>query len=127
MMVLAYLLQTSLTWRQATVRLKMVMPNEGAAKDARANVGPVVKRLRTGAELEVIVAEGREFAQILRDSSSDADLVLLGMRAPEPGVDYSAYLERMDQLAQGLPSTAFVLAAEEIAFREILERKAEDG
>jgi hypothetical protein len=127
MMILAYLLQTSLSWRQASVRLKMVMPNENARDDAMANIGPVVERLRTGAELEVIVSEGREFSQILRDSSSDADLVLLGMRAPEEGADYGEYLEGLDHLTEGLPTTVFVLAAEEIAFREILERKAEDA
>lgn len=118
MMILAYLVQTDLSWPEAQVHLKMVVPNETAARRARANLRPTIAQLRTGAELDVIVGNGRPFEEILRATSKDADLVFLGMAAPDG--DFTAYYEKLRARTKGLPSTVFVLAAEEIAFREVL-------
>ena len=49
-----------------------------------------------------------------------ADLVFLGMREPEPDSDYQPYYERMRALAEEMPTTAFVLAAEDVPFGEVL-------
>ncbi len=120
MMILAYLLQTSLRWRNAEVWLRMVVPTDAAAEDAHANISRLVEETRTGASVDVVVANGRPFDEILRENSRDADLVLLGMAAPENEDDFVAYYERLRIRARGLPSTVFVLAAEGIAFREVL-------
>ena len=120
MMILAYLLKTSLAWRGVEVWLRMVVPTAAAAKGAHANVSRLIEETRTGASLDVIVANGRPFDEILRETSHDADLVLLGMAAPENEADFVAYYEQLRTRARGLPSTVFVLAAEEIAFREVL-------
>ncbi|MFB3132325.1 MAG: Na-K-Cl cotransporter, partial [Rhodothermales bacterium] len=68
MMILAYLLQTSLSWRGVAVWLRMVVPTESAAEGARANVSRIIDETRTGASLDVIVANGRSFDQILRET-----------------------------------------------------------
>ncbi|MCH8961965.1 MAG: Na-K-Cl cotransporter [Bacteroidetes bacterium] len=121
MMILAYLLQTSLSWRGVEVWLRMVVPTEAAAEGARTNVSRIIDETRTGASLDVIVADGRPFDQILRETSHDADLVLLGMAEPSGDTaDFVAYYEQLRTRTRGLPSTVFVLAAEEIAFREVL-------
>ncbi|MFQ5572472.1 MAG: Na-K-Cl cotransporter, partial [Rhodothermales bacterium] len=118
MMILAYLLQSSLAWRGVEVRLCMVVPSETAAQDAQANLSSIVHHIRTDFIPEVLVARGRPFDEILRETSKDADLVLMGMA--EPNDDFEAYYEQLRERTQGLPSTVFVLAAEEIAFREVL-------
>jgi len=118
MMILAYLLKTSISWRNATVRLWMVVPTESAAKDARANLNEIVERIRTGAVPRVVIANGRSFDSILHESSRDADLVFLGMA--EPDGNFVSYYEQLRKRTEGLPSTIFVLAAEEVAFREVL-------
>ena len=120
MMILAYLLQTSVAWRGVDVWLRMVVPNEAAAEGAHANVSQLIEETRTGASLDVIVADGRSFDDILRETSHDADLVLLGMAPPIDKGDFVLYYESLRTRAAGLPSTVFVLAAEEIAFREVL-------
>jgi len=121
MMILAYLLQTSLSWRGVAVWLRMVVPTESAAEGVRANITRIIDATRTGASLDVIVANGRSFDQILRETSHDADLVLLGMAEPSGDTDdFVAYYEQLRARTHGLPSTVFVLAAEEIAFREVL-------
>jgi len=121
MLILAYLLQSSHRWQGARVRLKMVVPTEEAARDARKNLGVMAERTRTGAEPHVLVSNGKPFFEILEESSSDADLVFMGMARPGKG-DFENYYAELRDRTDGLPSTVFVLAAEEIAFREVLLR-----
>jgi len=62
--------------------------------------------------------------EILHESSADADMIFMGMR--QPGEDYVEYLERLTHLAEGMPTTAFVLASEDLPFAEIV-LKPEDS
>ncbi|MGD8321996.1 MAG: amino acid permease, partial [Gemmatimonadota bacterium] len=121
LMILGYLLRTSLGWQGADVRLKMVVPSESAAEDARRNLERVLEQTRTGLVPHVLVAGGRHFDEILRSSSKDADLILMGMAAPED-LDFTDYYVELQQRTAGLPCTVFVLAAEDVAFREVLFR-----
>jgi len=118
MMILAYLLKTSLAWRNSEVVVKMVVPTEAAVNGTRNNLTTLVEDLRTGATTEVIVADGRPFVDILRNSSNDADLIFMGLANPEE--NFVSYYENLQRMIEGLPSTIFVLASEELAFEEIL-------
>lgn len=118
LMIISYLLRSSRSWYDAQVTLKMVVPDEKAAEDARENLSGVIKKLRTGARLEVIISDNRAFHEILRESSSDADLICLGMAIPDE--NFEAYYSRMQQRLKGLPTSILVLAAEEISFGEVL-------
>ena len=121
MVILAYLLSTSLHWRGSEIVLKVVVPNASAAESTRAGLLPIIARTRTGARLDVIVSHGRPFDTILRETSTDADLVFLGLAAPD-GDDaaFERYFEQLHERTAGLPSTVFVLASEEIAFGQVL-------
>jgi hypothetical protein len=121
MLILAYLLQSGLKWQGATVRLKMVVPDDEAAVEAMKNLQSMAARTRTGAEPYVLAANGRPFFEILHESSKDADLVFMGIASPGPG-EFEGYYSQLNERTEGLPSTIFVLAAEEIAFREVLLR-----
>jgi len=120
MMTLAYLLKTSLRWRDAELRVKIAVPDESAAQDAEANLSRLMAGFRTGAITEVLVLRGRPFETVLRESSQGADLVLMGMRNPDETEDYASYYWQLNERTEGLPTTAFVLAAEELEFGEIL-------
>jgi hypothetical protein len=124
MVTFAYLLQNSLPWKEAAVRLKMMVPDEEAAEGAEANLRSIVHDLRMQVTLEVLVAEGRGFDEVLQSSSQGADLVLMGMRRPQPDEDYARYYEGFQRRIEGLPTTAFVLAAEAVAFGELLGEEA---
>jgi amino acid transporter len=121
MLILAYLLHSSLPWQNACVRLKMVVPTEEAARDARRNLAVMAERTRTGAEPHVLVSNGKPFFSMLEESSRDADLVFMGLARPREG-GFEAYYSDLRERTDRLPSTVFVLAAEEIAFREVLLR-----
>lgn len=118
LMILAYLLRSSRSWYDANISLKMLVQDEKAAKDAERNLSSMVKKLRTGARLEVIVSEGRSFDEVLHESSANADLICLGMATP--GKNFEEYYRKMQQRLHNLPTTLFVLAAEEISFGEVL-------
>ncbi len=118
MMILAYLLQSSLRWRHVEVRVKMMVATEDAAREALANLQELVEEMRTGGIPEVIISHGRPFDEVLRESSRDADLVLLGLA--EPGEAFEDYLQRVRERTRGMPPTLHVLAAEEIGYGEVL-------
>ena len=122
LMILAYLLRTSLPWRGARVRLKMVAETPVAAAAARGNLEELVAATRMGLETDVLVSHGRPFHDILVESASDADVVLMGMRRPEAPGSYAEYYRELQLRTQGLPTTVFVLAGEEITFRDVLFR-----
>ena len=119
MMTLAYLLKTELQWRDAELRVKMVVPDEAGAKDAEANLTQLLAGFRTGATAEVLTGN---FVELLRSSSSGADIIFLGMREPgdDDAASYAAYYGDLLERTEGLPTTVFVLAAEALEFSEIL-------
>ena len=117
MMTLAYLLKTDLNWRDAELRVKMVVADAEGAAEAEKNLKALMAGFRTGAVAEVLVGE---FQSLLHQSSADADLVLLGMRAPAENEDYAAYYGALLERTHTLPTTALILAAEELEFSEIL-------
>lgn len=118
MLLLAYLLRTDLGWRNAKIYLKLVVADQTAATAAKENLKDFLKRLRIDVICQVLVAEGRPFTDILRQSSQNADLIFLGMATP--GENYIEYYERLQAFVTDLPSTIFVLAAPDFAFGEVL-------
>ncbi len=125
MKIIAYLLSSSIPWRGADVWIKMVVPNEAAARIARPRLSALLERTRTGARPEIIVAGGRSFEQILHDESRDADLVFLGMA--EPGDDFSGYYGSLQQRVQNMPTTVLFLAAEDVPFGQVLLPEGIEG
>jgi amino acid transporter len=122
LMILGYLLKTSMAWRDAEIRLKMVVPTEVAAKDARRNLTKMLEQTRTGLNPEVLVSDERPALDQLYESSRGADLILMGMAAPDQG-DFKAYFEQLRARTADLPCTVFVLASEDVAFRDVLLRR----
>lgn len=118
LLILAYLLRSSLAWYDATVNIKMMVQNEKGAEEAQKNLSSVIKKLRTGAELEVIVSKGRTFDEVLHQSSANADLIFMGMATPDD--NFKEYYKNLQARIKALPTTILVLAAEEISFGEVL-------
>ena len=120
MLILAYLLRTSWQWRSADIRLKLVVPNQAAAQAAESNLTNLTDSLRIGAKSEIILAEGRPFNDILKQSSATADLVFLGLALPDE--DMISYYQVLQERIADLPPTVLVLAAENLDFSEMLHK-----
>lgn len=139
MITIAYLIANSPQWQGCKLNIKMVVANTKAAEGARQNLEAIVKNLRMEAKAEVIAADGKAFKDILLEKSKDADLVLMGMKHPTPISEdlhkignsdeeqkeesYDIYYRNFLQLSEGLSSKLFVLAAEDIAFEDVLAVK----
>ncbi|MFW6206056.1 MAG: Na-K-Cl cotransporter, partial [Gemmatimonadota bacterium] len=120
MMILAYLMRTSFDWRNAAVNIRLMVPHRDAADAAGLNLHAIIERLRIGAEVEVLVGARDDFPDVLRTRSAGADLVFMGLAAPDDVPDFTAYYERLQDMTVTLPTTAFVLAAEDLDFAEVL-------
>ncbi len=118
MMILAYLISNDPAWRSAKITVKMAVPSEAAAKDAEANLEQIIQNMRIPFQHKVIVNEQTPFWTLLKQESQSADLTMLGLA--EPNEDFLTYYEQLSERTQGLSATMFVLAAQEIAFEEIL-------
>lgn len=123
MILLTYMLQSSVRWYDADVTIKMVVKHENAVEGIRKNLEQILDKIRIEATIELIVSEGRSFKDILHDSSNKADLILLGMATP--GDDFASYYDTIQDRLQGLPTTALVLAGEDLSFGEVLLQQDE--
>nr|WKN37086.1 Na-K-Cl cotransporter [Tunicatimonas sp. TK19036] len=118
MMILAYLISGSRDWRSVKVTIKMAVSTQAAAQDAEANLREIIQNMRIPFQHQVLVNEQESFWSLLKQESHSADLIMLGLA--EPDENFLAYYEQLSERTQGLPATLFVLAAQEIAFEEIL-------
>ncbi|MEX2565259.1 MAG: Na-K-Cl cotransporter [Cyclobacteriaceae bacterium] len=123
LLILAYLLQSTRSWYGSNVNIKMMVSDEKAGRDARNNLSAVITKLRTGAKLEIIVAKGRTFEEVLHESSSKADLIFMGMAVPDE--NFEVYYQNIQKRIQNLPTTILALAAEGISFGEVLMQQDE--
>ncbi|MEL4896661.1 Na-K-Cl cotransporter [Crocosphaera sp. Alani8] len=120
MLILAYLLHSNPQWQKGEIHLKLVVMDESALSEAQHNLDKLVQDLRIDAVSEVILANGRTFATILKQSSKGADFIFLGMPSPSDDKLFVTNYERLQQWTQNLPTTVFVLAAPEFNFQEVL-------
>ncbi|NJN04142.1 MAG: amino acid permease [Leptolyngbyaceae cyanobacterium RM1_1_2] len=118
MLLLADLLRANIDWREATLNLKLIVEDTAAAADAEANLANLMQKLRIAAMPEVLVSEEQSFEETLKASSQTADMVFLGMAAPEQ--NFGSYYAKLQSRTQNLPPTVFVLAAPDFSFAEVL-------
>jgi hypothetical protein len=119
MIIIAHLLQRSLPWNNARIRLNMVVQSETAGKEAQKNISQLLSKVRIKIEDHVIVALNKPFEEILRNESVNADLNIMGLA--EPGADFLVYYDQMINVkTSGIGSTLFVLAGQDINFEEVL-------
>ena len=75
--------------------------------------------MRIPAKNKVYPADGKSFFELLQEKSSSADLVILGLAKPMD--NYENYLRDFLDKTEGLPTTMYVLAGEQIAFDQVLK------
>ncbi len=71
----------------------------------------VISSARIEAEIDVMrLPDDIAVSEVIFRESQDSDVVLMGLRAVKPG-DEAEYADRLDDLADGLPSVLFVRSA----------------
>ena len=125
MMILAYLMNSSLDWRDAEVHIKMMVQDEEAVEPARENILSLLEEIRIRSVVDIIPAKSRTFDQVLKQYSMNADLVFLGLAKPQK--DFESYYEKVQKRIEGLPTTILSLAAQEVSFGEVLYQERYHG
>ncbi len=123
MILLTHMLQSSRRWYDADITIKMVVDNENAIPGIKQNINKIIEKIRIDADTEIIKSDGRTFTDILHDSSKDADLIVMGMAVPDE--NFAKYYTKMQERLNNLPTTALVLAGEELSFGEVLMQQDE--
>ena len=124
MLVLAYMLGTSGKWRNTKLHLKTAIFNEKSREESLEKLREFSAKSRLPLTPEVILAQGDLFIEALRESSSNSDLIFLGLRPPhadETPESYGEYYHKLLERTEHFPPTAFVLASEPLSFGKILE------
>jgi amino acid transporter len=125
MLALGYLLQRSPEWYGAELAIKSIVGSTQERDGALRRLDKIIHHGRLKADPGVVVREASETTfQVIARASSEADLVFLGIRPPEPDEsveEYAAYYSSLLDHMQPLPATGLVLAAENIDFQKIFD------
>jgi len=122
-LTLAYQIQKSPVWEQSRLVLKTIVETEEECEAAKERLDTFIEEQRIPAETDVLIKDLPSFYDIIRKSSANAGLVFMGMRPPgeeESIEEYSGYYGNLMETTQDMPPLAFVLAAEEIEFRQVI-------
>lgn len=123
MLTLAYQIQKSPVWKASKLILKTIVASEEERDAARERLETFIDEQRIPATTDVLIKQLPSFYDIIRQSSSDAGLVFMGMRPPaeeESMESYSSYYGTLMEATAGMPPVAYILAAEAIEFRKVI-------
>ena len=123
MLALAHLIGKSQRWKGVNLRINTAVGGELEREGTERHLKTLLQNSRLNAEYRIHSLGGAGPLETVRLQSSDARLVFLGLRPPEPGEDpesYSAYYGNILRDTGGLPLTAMVLASETVDFQSII-------
>jgi hypothetical protein len=99
----------------------MVVPNKEAYQGAKDNLDKIFEEMRTGFNYQILIAEGRNFWEIMAEESQKSDLIMMGLAVPEEEGAFEDYYVSLKERTKSLPTKVFVLAGQEVAFDQVLQ------
>ena len=121
MLLLTHLLMAHSEWALAEVRVKMIVPGSQRAERTRELIQRIIDEARIKASPEVIVNpnDGRSIAEVIAQNSARADLVIMGLRPPDPD-EGVVFVQRVNALIEQLPTVLLVRASDEFAGAQMI-------
>ena len=122
MLALAFQLTKGGRWANARIVMKRLIRDESERKDIQSFLLKYQEEHRLNLEVEILIQADPNPFELIRSSSSDASLVLMGMKHPEKeerAEDYAEYYKNIMDSTEGIP-LALVLSAEKLDFSEII-------
>jgi len=121
MLLLTHLLMTHAEWKMADVKVKMIVPSRDRAQQTTRMIQDIIQDSRIKAKAEVIVnpQDGRSIADIIAQNSVRSDLVIMGLRPPEPDQG-EEFVQRVNALIERLPTVLLVRASEQFAGAQMI-------
>lgn len=118
MMILGYLVKNSPHWQHTSICIKMAVPTEEAAKGAKKNLTNILTEMRVGFNTHVLISNGRNFWDILKEESAESDMVMIGLKHPDE--NFGDYYRTLKENTKNIPNKVFVLASQDIEFTDVL-------
>jgi hypothetical protein len=106
MATLAHLLVQNWEWRDTTIRVLRVVPDDAGRESSRQAVKSLIEAARIRAEPRIIVST-EPFTEILHKHSSLSDVIFLGLQASEGEAPVDLY-HRTNSLLEDAPTTILV-------------------
>lgn len=122
MLALAFQMTKGGRWAKARIVMKRLIRNEAERNEIQKFLLSYQEEHRLDLEVEILIQEDPNPFDLIRRSSSDASLVLMGMKHPEKeesAAEYAEYYQSIMKSTQDLP-LVLVLSAENVDFREII-------
>lgn len=86
MLILAYMLKLNTDWEKAEIIIHAVVNNSIEGKNLSNGIKHSLEEARIEATVDILMRkEGRRFPDILKEKSSGADIVFMGLKETEPG------------------------------------------
>lgn len=124
MLVLAYLLKTSPEWQGSILRIKTIVDKEEEKEEQFKQLSHFISTANMDAEIHIFIKDKQNPYDMIRERSSDANVVFVGMKTPqedETSESYSDYYTLLQRAIDGLPTTVMVLASENLDFNNIFK------
>jgi hypothetical protein len=121
MLALSHQLNKGGRWENARIVMKRLIRDESERKEVHTFLMELQKEHRLDLEVEILIQADPDPFELIRSSSKDASLVLMGMKHPDPegtAEEDVAYYRHIMEATHGLP-LALVLSAEKLDFRQI--------
>ena len=123
MIVLAYILKNHRSCRKLELNLKSLVSNKDERESAVHQLNHFLAESRISAKPEVLIRSLEEEPfSVIRRRSEQADLIFMGMRAPQKNEtveEYALYYKNLLSKTSFFPNTIFVLASEKVNFTNI--------
>lgn len=109
MVMLAFLLTKNPGWRNRTIRLLRIVPNEAARDEVRRHLEALANAARIQAEIQTYVSE--RAVEAIQEVSAGASVVFIGCEPPEMEADDERFFAGMENLLGSLPRVVLVYNA----------------
>lgn len=107
MLILAYMLKLNPEWKHADIRIREVIDEAVQKRTFADTIKHSLKDARIEAKVDVIVKGDRSFPDILFEYSSEADIVMLGLKLTQEGEE-EKHADKIDQLSKVGKVSVFV-------------------
>jgi amino acid transporter len=111
MLLLAHLMSINPEWHDSRIVVRSIARDEQERQSQAEGLAALLSEVRIEADTQVIMKPAeRSVADVIHEQSAGADVVFLGLRDPQPGLE-EAYARRIRELTAGLNTTIFVHSA----------------
>ncbi|MEZ5336657.1 MAG: amino acid permease [bacterium] len=112
MILLAHMLQHSIGWNSARIRILRQVQDEAEREPALSDLRAIMEEARVDAEAVVLVSDA-PFGRVMQQHSAEVTTVLLGFQTPEDADAAAGWRAQYEELLEGMPTTLLVQALDE--------------